>query len=265
VRVRVFNEFVRMWLPLALPLQPGDRFVLRESGRDETVGGGVILDVDPVLRVGRAAPSLDPQRVVAERGWVDASSLGRLLGTDPPTPTVGRWVVDPVVLASTRAAVTTRVEKAGAEGIDLATLSEHERAALSEDGLVIKDGRVFASAPELSSALLNELEEGGCSPPSVPASSELRALHKAGLVVDCEGVWFATAAVDHARSVLAALLNDKPEGITVGEVRDALGSSRKHVIPLLTHLDATGVTRRRGDVRIAGPLLGAPVAREGGD
>ncbi|MEY2959490.1 MAG: selenocysteine-specific elongation factor, partial [Actinomycetota bacterium] len=40
---------VRLFLPVALPLLPGDRFVLRESGRDETVGGGEILDIDPVL------------------------------------------------------------------------------------------------------------------------------------------------------------------------------------------------------------------------
>jgi hypothetical protein len=38
-------------------------------------------------------------------------------------------------------------------------------------------------------------------------------------------------------------------------VRDALGSSRKHTLPLLNHLDTTGVTRRRGDVRIGGPRL----------
>jgi selenocysteine-specific elongation factor len=38
-------------------------------------------------------------------------------------------------------------------------------------------------------------------------------------------------------------------------VREALGTSRKWAIPLLAHLDATGVTRRRGDVRVAGPRL----------
>jgi len=43
----------------------------------------------------------------------------------------------------------------------------------------------------------------------------------------------------------------------VAEVRDALGTSRKHVLPLLGHLDATGATRRRGDVRVAGPRLPA--------
>ncbi|GIS98574.1 MAG: hypothetical protein CM1200mP26_02870 [Acidimicrobiales bacterium] len=31
----------------AAAITPGDRFVLRESGRSETVGGGEVLDVDP--------------------------------------------------------------------------------------------------------------------------------------------------------------------------------------------------------------------------
>ncbi|MDQ3107116.1 MAG: selenocysteine-specific translation elongation factor, partial [Actinomycetota bacterium] len=34
--------FVRLHLPAPLPLVPGDRFVLRESGRGETVGGGEV-------------------------------------------------------------------------------------------------------------------------------------------------------------------------------------------------------------------------------
>ncbi|MEO5680493.1 MAG: selenocysteine-specific translation elongation factor, partial [Acidimicrobiales bacterium] len=40
---------VRIHLPVPLPLQPGDRFVVREHGRGETIGGGEVLDVDPVL------------------------------------------------------------------------------------------------------------------------------------------------------------------------------------------------------------------------
>ena len=40
---------------VALPLLPGDRYVLRETGRDETVGGGEVLDVAPVLPASRAA------------------------------------------------------------------------------------------------------------------------------------------------------------------------------------------------------------------
>ncbi len=41
---------MRLFLPDPLPLLPGDRFILRESGRDETVGGGEILDIEPVMK-----------------------------------------------------------------------------------------------------------------------------------------------------------------------------------------------------------------------
>ena len=46
----------------------------------------------------------------------------------------------------------------------------------------------------------------------------------------------------------------------VAEVRDALGASRRTVLPLLAHLDAVGVTRRDGDLRTAGPKLPPPSA-----
>jgi selenocysteine-specific elongation factor len=36
---------------------------------------------------------------------------------------------------------------------------------------------------------------------------------------------------------------------TAGEARDVLGTTRKTAIPLLEHLDRTGVTRRDGDQR----------------
>ena len=36
---------------------------------------------------------------------------------------------------------------------------------------------------------------------------------------------------------------------------NALGTSRKFLLPLLGILDATGVTRRREDLRIGGPRL----------
>ena len=42
-----------------------------------------------------------------------------------------------------------------------------------------------------------------------------------------------------------------PGGVTVSGFRQALGTSRKYALPLLEHLDAKGLTRRVGDVRIA--------------
>ena len=82
-------------------------------------------------------------------------------------------------------------------------------------------------------------------------------LARRGLAVEAGDVWFAASAVASATGVVAGLLAARPDGVTVAEVRDALGTSRKHVLPLLGHLDATGATRRRGDVRVAGPRLPA--------
>ena len=71
---------MRLQLPVALPLLPEDRYVLRESGRDETVGGAEVLDVAPVLAASKARPNRSVDRVVDERGWVDAATLERLTG-----------------------------------------------------------------------------------------------------------------------------------------------------------------------------------------
>ncbi len=40
-----------------------------------------------------------------------------------------------------------------------------------------------------------------------------------------------------------------PPGITVGDVRDLLGVTRKHALPYCEYLDRVGVTRREGDLR----------------
>ncbi|MEA2581267.1 MAG: selenocysteine-specific elongation factor [Actinomycetota bacterium] len=92
--------FVRLRLSRPLVLAPGDRFVLRESGRRETVGGGVVLDTAPPTRAGA-----DPQErlaarartiaagdlaslvtlLVNERGAVTAVSVAEQLGVPQPS------------------------------------------------------------------------------------------------------------------------------------------------------------------------------------
>jgi len=84
---------------------------------------------------------------------------------------------------------------------------------------------------------------------------ELRELVRRGDVVEQDGVFFAATAIDQAAQLAAALLQQHPEGFTVSAFREAAGNTRKHALPLLACLDGTGKTRRRGDVRIAGPRL----------
>jgi len=259
---------VRLWLPVGLPLLPGDRFVLREAGRSETVGGGEVLDVEPVRPASRATPSRSVPRVIAERGWVDAAALERLTGV-AMAPTLGRWVVDPDQLDAARTGVRALVVSAGGAGVDVAELDERQRAVLAAglDGVVVRAGRALDASvaadtlPPDAESLLAALEAAPFSPPDVTGAMRgaARELQRRGLGVEAGPVWFAASAVASATEVVAALLDTQPDGVTVSEVREALGATRKHVVPLLEHLDASGVTRRRGDVRVAGPRL--PAAR----
>ena len=56
---------------------------------------------------------------------------------------------------------------------------------------------------------------------------------------------------------ISALLEEHPDGAKVAQVRDALDSSRKPTLALLGLFDERGVTRRRDDLRVAGPRLAA--------
>ena len=253
---------VRLHLPRRLPLLPGDRFVVRESGRAETIGGGTVLDVDPVLPASRAKPDLSIDRVVAERGWVEADRLALLTG-QRREPDVGRWVVSETVLEDARSRLRNAVEDAGPLGLDIAGLDEQDRAVLSlMEDVVAEGGRVRLvgqSDPFENHRYTAALEAAPFTPPDPETvgvdRSEVRELVKRGLIVEQDGVFFAASAVEGAQSVLAEMLADQPDGVTVAEVRERLATTRKYALPLLAWLDGQGATRRRGDVRIAGPRL----------
>lgn len=262
---------VRLHLPCRLPLCPGDRFVLRESGRAETVGGGEILDVDPRLPAAVARPDRSVDRVVAERGWVRPDDLWRLTGERRP-PNLAGWVTDPEALRAAEDDLRERIAESAALGLDLAGLSEQERAVAEHlDGVVVEAGRArparhldtLAEHPFLAALAQQPFSPPEPAAPGVPAVApeELREMLRRGLVVSQDGVIFPAAAVDRAAEVVAGLLDTCPEGFTVAEFRDAVGTTRKYALPLLAALDASGMTRRRGDLRIAGrrlPGLQAP-------
>jgi selenocysteine-specific elongation factor len=251
---------VRLFLPDALPLLPGDRFVLRESGRDETVGGGEVLDIAPVTKASKARPDRSIERVVAERGWVDVHELELLTG-ETVEPTVGRWVTTPTLFAETQQNVAAAIETAGELGLDLAALDEHERAVVDTlEDVTIEAGRArpadvidpFADHP------LADLILAGGFAPELPADLDrvaVRELTRRGVLVERDKLLFHQEAIAAAARVAAELLAENAAGFTVAQFRDSTGASRKFALPLIAELDARGITRRRDDFRIAGPRL----------
>ena len=254
---------VRLFLPAALPLLPGDRYVLRESGRDETVGGGEILDIAPVLRASRARPDRSIGRVVAERGWVTVTEVEQLT-SERVDATVGEWITTPEELARMRDDLSTRVVAAGSIGLDVAGLDDRERAVLATIEEVVVDAGTVRPAdavdPYVDHPYLAVSLAGGFAPaqPHDVDRPTLRELVRRGHLVARDGLHFHPATIAAAADVAARLLHSDPEGFTVAQFRDATGASRKFALPLVAELDARGITRRRDDLRIAGPRLPEP-------
>ncbi|MEC8069894.1 MAG: SelB C-terminal domain-containing protein, partial [Actinomycetota bacterium] len=205
-------------------------------------------------------PDRDVERVVRERGRVDVDHLRRLTG-ELRAPDVGRWAVDPAALGATVDELRKAVADAGDLGLEIAPLDEFERAVLEAlDDITIDGARARAAGSTdvlADSDLVARLEADPFAPPELDDAdpAEIRELVRRGALVQEGGVVFAASAIDEAARVVARLLADQPDGITVAEARDAWGTTRKFAIPLITRLDDTGVTRRRGDLRIAGPRL----------
>ncbi len=250
----------RLHLAQPLALTPGDRFVLRESGRDETVGGGEVLDVAPVLPASKARPDRSVERVIAERGWVAADDLEALTG-ERREPTLGQAVVSPQWLEATQGEVRARIEAAGDLGLDIAELNDRQRLVVNLlDGVTVEAGRARPTDtrdPLNDHPFVAALLAGGVAPPEPGGVDrvQLRELLRRKLVVERDGVYFHPATIDDVADAAARLLAAYPDGFTVAQLRDDLGVSRKYALPLVGELDARGITRRRGDVRVAGPRL----------
>jgi selenocysteine-specific elongation factor len=250
---------VRLALGRSLPLVAGDRFVLRETGRGELVGGGEILDVAPRRSRPRRMPVPADAGAPAEGEWVRADELEQRLGV-AVEPVVGEWVVARATLQTARETLLERIERTRPIGIDVSRLGDHDRAVLAqleqEGQTATAAGYAVASAwrDELARhPLVRQLEADLFSPPAPSTGQlrpeELRALVRRGLILVKDGVYFAAEARSAAAAILADLSRRQPEGITASDARQALGTTRRWVIPLLELLDEAGLTVRHGDRR----------------
>jgi selenocysteine-specific elongation factor len=95
------------------------------------------------------------------------------------------------------------------------------------------------------------------SPPSlselgVPVSLA-KALERAGelVLVTTDIAYPADTWRDITNRIVDVLSSNG--SATVSQLREAIGTSRKFAVPLLEHMDASGITRRKGDVRELGP------------
>lgn len=250
---------VRLRWNTDLPLLPGDRFILRETGREETIGGGEVLDIDPLLVLSKASPDRSVERVVRERGWISRQELERLTG-ETIAPTIDEWIVSPPELKSTIESLQQKISNAGTLGVEIVSLSEHERVVI---GLLadiqIITGRVLSRADDgiANHRYIDEFLRAGCTPPGQNGfdTTIIRQLVQRNILVNCNGIIFHSNAIVMAKTAVEDLLKKHPQGFSVSQFREALQITRKHAVPLIEYLDQQGITLRRGDVRLAGARL----------
>jgi selenocysteine-specific elongation factor len=72
-----------------------------------------------------------------------------------------------------------------------------------------------------------------------------------GYLVHVDGDIYLHSEVEaEMRQLIAAKLASGGPGLTVAEIRDLLGTTRKYAVPLCEYLDRVGVTQREGDLRL---------------
>jgi len=104
--------------------------------------------------------------------------------------------------------------------------------------------------------VLSAIQAGAFTPPLTrdlgtdPAL--LRALVDSGELVRVGDFHLTSSQAKEARARVRGAIEESGP-MTVAQIRDLLGTSRKYAVPLCEWLDQTGATLRQGDARILGP------------
>lgn len=288
------DGLAQLYLRDPLPLTRGDRFVLRDAGRVETFGGGVVLDPLPSTARRGDTARIESLQVLAASSPEEAAA--HLVSSE------GDLAVHDVLLRAGVDALPEGIVVLGGRAVSQArlgsllerlraVLDEHHRQNPLEKGMarealraavdvdadafdallgraegVVVEKAVVRSASHLvaldpvqeraRAEILYQLTEGGYSPPLTKDlradPTLLRALTDSGDIVKVGDFYLAARHALAARRAVRDFIEVNGP-VTVAQIRDVLGTSRKYAVPLCEWLDDTGATIRRADLRHLGP------------
>jgi selenocysteine-specific elongation factor len=123
--------------------------------------------------------------------------------------------------------------------------------------------KLSANQRKLKDKIVAEHQAAGFQPPEPgrfanQAGGNAAALKDIYEVACAEGflvkvtsdIYLHTDADERMRSLVREKLAAGP-GLTVADIRDLLGTTRKYAVPICEYLDRAGVTKRNGDLRVA--------------
>jgi selenocysteine-specific elongation factor len=182
---------------------------------------------------------------------------------------VGRLHAEsPLMTAHDRRKVQSQLDYLGDEGLVHAAVDRLiARKELVGDlrRVARADFKPKLSAPlrKLKDKVVAAYREAGFTPPEPASFSGAAGGNAANLkdlfdVCVAEGelmpitadLYLHVDAEAEMRRRVTARLAEGGAGLTVADIRDLLGTTRKYAVPLCEYLDRTGVTRREGDLRL---------------
>jgi hypothetical protein len=214
----------------------------------------VILDVDPRSRVKDAAPDGSDEQILGDRGWLTVEEARQLTGHNI-SPLVGNWVASAETFRVTVTALEEQLSTS--QSIDTSLLTAFERDVVATIvGVQINNGIAVRgeSDPLLSHPYVVQFLQAGVTTPDADKLDRniIRQLVHKKILFEHDNIAFHVDTLMSLRPVLEQLWKQNPEGFTMANLRDALTITRKHALPLGNCLDKVGLTKRQGDVRIAG-------------
>ncbi|MFC0106955.1 selenocysteine-specific translation elongation factor [Kibdelosporangium aridum] len=260
----------RLRLRTPLPLRIGDRVVLRDPGRHEIAAGADVLDIDPppLTRRGEArrrGADLDSATDLTafhltHKGFLRPDDLRRLGLPKPDVPLTDGWYIG----TDRTTAVKSEVDKwdplnpmplealrqrLGLPDVALAATFARRAGFKVHEGRIVTSERLPARIQHSVDEVVAHLRETPFRPPDADRLRELglgpkelaAAVRTGALVKIADNVVLLPDALDQA----AKTLSGTP--FTPTQAKQALGSTRRVVIPLLERLDARGVTEHHPD------------------
>jgi selenocysteine-specific elongation factor len=143
-----------------------------------------------------------------------------------------------------------------AQVFNLAFTKLKEQSVVEEDGTLARlpgyEPTLNDRQSELVEAYIRTLESDPFSPPTdAPLDDEvLNLLDEQGKVVRVsETVVYSAAAYEQMVKIISEYIRENGD-ISVANVRDVLGTSRKYALALMDYMDHKRITRRVGDTRV---------------
>lgn len=284
-RLRMLSDDVAVISPAQpVPVMALDRFVVRDVGRRAVVAGGIVLDPHPgdgrldADYVDALASATTPTELaevyLQRRRLVTRQELESDAGALPADAVeTGGWLVDPGVISELGEALVAAVEafhrdNPRRQGLPAATAASSLTVPAdvitalveADDRLALEGGaiRLVSRADpwdEASEDAWRRAETELGASLAVPRASSLDidaeilrlAIRTARAVEIADDVVFLPEQLEEIEAAARTL---GETGFTVADLRDRLGVSRRHAVPIVEWLDATGVTKRSGDLRI---------------